>query len=78
VFYPRGKGIARIKSMRIFNRWGELMYERKDFGANDPSAGWDGTYKGVLLTPDVYVYLIDVMCDNNVIFNLKGNVTLLR
>ncbi len=78
VFYPRGKGLFGVKSMRIFDRWGELLYEKTNFQPNDVTAGWDGTYKGKLLTPDVYVYTMDVICDNNVIFNLKGNVTLLR
>lgn len=78
VFYPRGKGLSLVKSMRIFSRWGELLFEQKDFAFNDPAAGWNGTYKGSKLTPDVYVYMIDVLCDNSVIFNLKGNVTLLR
>jgi gliding motility-associated-like protein len=78
IFYPRGKGLSLVKSMRIFSRWGELLFEQKDFAFNDPGAGWDGTFKQAKLTPDVYVYMIDVLCDNNVTFNLKGNVTLLR
>jgi len=78
VFYPRGEGVIGIKSMIIFNRWGEVMYERKNFALNDPTAGWNGTYKGVALTPDVYVYLVEVQCGNNEIFGLKGNVTLLK
>jgi gliding motility-associated-like protein len=45
VFYPRGSGINRIHSMRIFNRWGELVFERKDFMANESAAGWNGTVK---------------------------------
>ncbi|CAN5482900.1 hypothetical protein BH10BAC3_BH10BAC3_15420 [soil metagenome] len=78
IFYPRGKGVSLIKSMRIFSRWGELLFEQKDFALNDPGAGWKGTYKGALLTPDVYVYMIDVLCDNNILFNMKGNLTLLK
>ncbi len=78
VFYPRGKGVFSIKSMRVFNRWGELVFEKTNFDANDPTAGWDGKYKGVLLTPDVYVYMIDVVCESNFIYTVKGDVTLLR
>jgi len=78
VFYPRGRGIYGIRSMRIYNRWGELMYEKMNFQANDVSAGWNGTFKNVELTPDVYVYTIEVICDNNQLFSLKGNVTLLK
>lgn len=78
VFYPRGVGDISIKSLRIFNRWGELMYERKDFKINDPTAGWNGTYKGAALTPDVYVYVAEVQCGNNELYSMKGNVTLLK
>ncbi|TAD85524.1 MAG: PKD domain-containing protein [Bacteroidetes bacterium] len=77
-FLPRGKGLSSIKSMKIFSRWGEVMFERKDFGVNNERLGWDGTYRGQLLTPDVYVYLIEVICDNSVTMTLKGNVTLLK
>ncbi len=78
VFYPRGKGITMIKTMKVFNRWGDLVYEKNDFSANDVNAGWTGMYKGSRLTPDVYVYVVDVVCDNSTIFTLKGNVTLIR
>jgi gliding motility-associated-like protein len=78
VFYPRGKGVSLVKSMRIFSRWGELLFEQKDFALNDPGAGWNGTYKGAVSGPDVYVYMIDVLCDNNILFNMKGNLTLLK
>lgn len=78
VFYPRGKGITSVKRMKIFNRWGELVYEKNDFSANDATAAWNGNYKGLQLTPDVYVYIVDVVCDNSTVFTLKGNVTLIR
>ncbi|HZH64296.1 MAG TPA: PKD domain-containing protein, partial [Flavisolibacter sp.] len=64
VFYVRGKGLARVKSLRIFNRWGEVVFERINFGVNDPSVGWDGTYKGKKLSSDTYIYQADVFCDN--------------
>lgn len=78
LFYPRGGGVTSIKSMMIFTRWGELVYERKNFALNDVNAAWNGTYKGKPLTPDVYVYVVEVQCGNNEVFGLKGNVTLLR
>lgn len=78
VFYPMGSGAASIKSFKIFNRWGEQVFERINIKANDPSAGWDGTYKGKSLTPDVYVYLLVILCYNNQTIDMKGNVTLLK
>jgi gliding motility-associated-like protein len=78
VFYVRGKGINSVKSMKIFNRWGDLVFEKSECNANDENAGWNGTYKNGKLTPDVYVYIVDVVCSNNTVFTLKGNVTLIR
>jgi len=78
VFYPKGTGLFRIKSMRIFNRWGEIVFEKKEFAANDPSAGWNGIFKGKAASPDVYIYTMEILCENNAIIPFKGNVTLLR
>jgi gliding motility-associated-like protein len=78
VFYPKGTGLFRIKSMRVFNRWGEVVFEKKEFPANDPSAGWNGTYKGKPASPDAYIYTMEILCENNTVIPVKGNVTLLR
>jgi gliding motility-associated-like protein len=78
IFYPRGKGIQIVHYFRIFNRWGQLMFERDNFPIDDKSFGWDGTFKGAALPPDVYVYVTEMVCDNGEVFQLKGNVTLLR
>lgn len=78
VFYPRGRGLARVQSMRIFNRWGQIVFERKNFMANDPSMGWNGRMGGQPLPSDTYVYVIEFVCDNAMIVPFKGNITLIR
>ena len=77
-FYPRGKGLFKVKAFRIFNRWGELVFMKNDFMPNDENAGWDGTYKGQRLNPDVYVYTVDIQCNSSNTLALKGNITLIR
>ncbi|HEU4470904.1 MAG TPA: PKD domain-containing protein [Flavisolibacter sp.] len=77
-FYPSGKGIHLIKSMKVFNRWGEVVFERSGFNANDAASGWDGSFKGQILAPDVYIYTCEVVCLNNEVLTFKGDVTLLR
>lgn len=77
-FYPRGSGIRKIKSLRIYNRWGEVVFTGENFDANDASMGWNGTYKGAALSPDVYVYTCEVVCENNEVLTYNGNVTLLK
>jgi gliding motility-associated-like protein len=78
IFYPRGTGLFTIKIARVFNRWGEIVYEKNDFKANDEKAGWDGTYKGQKLAPDVFVYMFEIVCDNNTTLVYKGNIALIR
>ncbi len=77
-FYPRGTGLFSIKSFRIFNRWGEMVFEKTNFAPNNSSMGWDGTYKGKSLVSDVYIYSVDIVCTNGETFSDKGNVMLLR
>jgi gliding motility-associated-like protein len=78
IFYPRGSGLFKILNLKVFNRWGEVVFERSNFNANDASAGWDGTFKGKPLAPDVFVYMLQVVCDNNSILTFKGNIALIR
>lgn len=78
VFYPRGSGLFSIRSFRIFNRWGEVMYEKNGFMPNDASAGWDGRHNGQVLNTDVFVYTIEIICDNSSILTFKGNIALIH
>ena len=73
----RGRGVT-IKSFRIFNRWGEIVFEKENFYPDDPKFGWDGRVKGIPATPDVFVYTCEVFCDNGIPFTYKGNITILK
>ena len=77
-FFINGKGISRITKFLIYNRWGELVYERNNIGANDPSVGWDGQYKGVVLPPDVFYYFVEAECNLGETFKYKGDVSIVR
>ncbi|MBV4357028.1 PKD domain-containing protein [Parasegetibacter sp. MAH-26] len=78
VFYPRGKGLTRINTFRIYNRLGQLIFEKQNFGANDTSAGWNGMINGEKAPQDVYTYIIEFVCNNSQIVPYKGNVSLIR
>lgn len=78
VFYIRGKGIFAIKSLKIFNRWGELIFDKKDVTPNDPNHGWNGMYKGAFASTDTYVYQMEVMCNNSQSLRYNGTISLIR
>ncbi len=78
VFYPRGQGVSIIKSFRIYNRWGEKLFERTNIKLNDESNAWDGSFNGGTPRPDVYVWVIDGVCETGEPLFLKGDVTIIR
>jgi gliding motility-associated-like protein len=41
VFRPIALGIRNLEYFRVYNRWGELVYQTSEIGK-----GWDGNYKG--------------------------------
>ena len=73
-----GEGVVEIRLMRIFDRWGELVFERQGFSPNDPSSGWDGSFHGQPLNPGVFGWYAEVVLqDGNLLF-LKGDVTVVK
>jgi gliding motility-associated-like protein len=77
VFYLRGSGLFRVRTLRVFNRWGEVVFEKNEVPVNNPAFGWDGKYKGVPVKPDVYVYQVEIICSNGEVLKYSGNVALM-
>ncbi len=78
LFFVQARGISSVKSMRIYSRWGELVFEKFNFLPNDKGSGWNGRVRGILANPDVYVYLCEVVCEKGAVQLLKGNVAILK
>ena len=72
VLFVESKVIDKLY-FAVYTRWGEKIFE-----TNDITKGWDGTYKGAKLDPAVFVYYIDATCINQMKYQKKGNISLLR
>jgi gliding motility-associated-like protein len=59
--------------LRIYNRWGEEV-----FVSTDQSIGWDGTFEGKEVHPDVFGYYLRVECPPDKRYFTKGNITLFK
>jgi gliding motility-associated-like protein len=77
-FIVNGVGLNVIPSITIYNRWGQIVFQKSNFAPNTPSEGWDGTFNGQPAPPDVYVYTIQILCNNATLIPYHGNVTLIR
>ena len=74
IFKPTGTDIIQF-DMKIFNRWGEKIFESNDF-----NVGWNGTYKGQTAETATYVWLINytTSCSKNTNIRKSGQVNVIR
>ncbi len=70
--------VERIKSLKVYSRWGEAVYERNDFAPDDQNIGWDGTFKGQKLNPAVFVWQAVILFADGKEEMFTGDVTLMR
>ncbi|MEL6867160.1 MAG: gliding motility-associated C-terminal domain-containing protein, partial [Bacteroidota bacterium] len=71
--------VEEVEAFMVFDRWGEVVYERRAFQpllTDDPD-GWNGTFKGELLNPAVFVYYAKIRFVDGLTRIYKGDVTLM-
>lgn len=68
----------RIEYFQVFDRWGELVYERRDFMTNDATDGWDGQFRDQPLNGGVFIWQAQVQYPDGKSEKLNGQTTLLR
>ncbi len=79
VFFVQGlAGSARVLTLRVFDRWGGLLYESPEGALNDPTHGWDGTTRGRSLPAGVYLWAAELEFADGRRKMLGGEVALLR
>jgi len=78
-FFPNaGPTVVNIPEMMVFDRWGNLVFEQRNFPPNSAQMGWDGRYKGDQLKPAVFAYVIKVELVTGEILTFSGDVTLVK
>jgi len=73
VFRVVTSSLQRIKTFRIVNRWGQVMFE-----TTNQHQGWDGKHGGVPQDLGTYYYFIEYTCANGKTFQEKGEILLLK
>jgi gliding motility-associated-like protein len=80
LFYPQTRGFSNIDLLQVYNRWGQKVFERKNFKPNISNLGWDGKAGNVNITldNDAYVWYIEATCDLGEKVKKKGTVILVK
>lgn len=76
--YP-ASDVTKIKSFKVFNRWGEAVFIANDFLPVDAERyAWDGKVKGRAVPSSVFVYYIEIETEKGDVYVQRGDVTLMR
>ena len=90
VFSPNGDGqndilsirtdsnVEQISLLQVFDRWGNLVYELRNFTPNDPNLGWNGVVNGQRQNSGVFVYYLEAKGSEGQIWQKSGEFLLLN
>ncbi|MBV6443311.1 MAG: hypothetical protein EPGJADBJ_05045 [Saprospiraceae bacterium] len=67
-----------ILRLAIFDRWGEMVFERRGIFTNEASEGWDGSIGGRQALPGVYAFVAEVEILPGQVAVVRGDVTVVR
>ena len=66
-------GVREMKSFRMYNRWGQLLYQ-----TTDKNAGWNGTFNGKQQVSETYVWVVEAIDEDGKTIQKTGKTTLIR
>jgi gliding motility-associated-like protein len=84
-FTPNGSGINdfweifgnrkvwKFVEVQVYDRWGEKVFE-----SNDIHFQWDGRYRGTMMEPGEYVYVLKLTFIDGYTVSNKGSIALIR
>ncbi len=73
--YPILIGIKQLNYFKIYNRWGNLLFETT---SGRPEDGWDGTFKGKKQPVETYTWVVEGIDIDNLIIRKNGNTLLIH
>ena len=73
-----GRSGTRVLTFRVFDRWGQLLYEGGDFWVNDDMMGWDGSFRGSPVEGGVYLWSLSVELSDGGVEQFSGATHVIR
>lgn len=71
--------VEKIQLFQVFDRWGEMVWEAKEFDPASPSAAWNGMHGGNVLNSQVFVWRVEYRLRSTGEVKVEwGDVTLFR
>lgn len=73
-----GQSVVRLRTLCIFDRWGNFVFEARDLPPAFPAAWWDGRFRGSPLPPGSYAYFVELEFIDGESRIYEGSITLIR
>ncbi len=78
-FYISGRfNLTNISFMRIYDRWGNQLWERTNLTPGVEQQGWDGRFREEVMQPGVYVYVAELQYEDGRSETVTGDITIVR
>lgn len=77
-FYLQSRLAQKIEQFRVFDRWGNLLYEHSGGQTNTSAEGWDGHYRGRLMNAGAYTWYANILTPEGKSALYQGTVQLMR
>lgn len=78
VIYGNAAQIRRVLSFQVYDRWGTLLFQARNFAVNDETMGWDGFFRGRLMNAGAYVYQVELELIDGAVQMRSGPFSLMR
>ena len=77
-----GQNVDQILTIRVYDRWGELVFQSAEpFSLDDKFEDghfWNGDFRGQRAIQGVYVYVVEVLYNDDTSETVGGDITLIR
>ena len=70
--------VVQVLRFSVFDRWGNLVFDRANIPPNDPSFGWDGTFDNQTAASGTYAYAAELELSDGTTILEKGELQLVR
>ena len=73
-----GKEGTVVNLFQVYDRWGEIVFESRDFFVNNTNIGWDGSFRNKKMNSGVYIWYIEATFEDGSTKKFHGQTTLIR
>ena len=73
-----GIEVELIKKLTVFNRWGAVVFEGNDLESGIDTQGWNGTFNGKTVNPDVYIWIAEIQFLDGEVISYSGDLTVTK